>query len=140
MLVPLAIAAPVTGSLHVSRMARLPGIDSSTTRRFKGVFAGVFFSLTVPVIGGHSGTTILPLFSQVVGQHFTHDELEEMTRHVQNAGTEVVNAKLGAGSATLAMAQAAATPKATLKGSTASAMATVNPIAERVSASFNASR
>ena len=65
-------------------------------------------SLTVPVIGGHSGTTILPLFSQVVGQHFTQDELEEMTRHVQNAGTEVVNAKLGAGSATLAMAQAAA--------------------------------
>jgi len=29
-----------------------------------------------------------------------------MTRHVQNAGTEVVNAKAGAGSATLAMAQA----------------------------------
>ena len=63
-------------------------------------------SLTVPVIGGHSGTTILPLFSQVVGQHFSHDQLDEMTRHVQNAGTEVVNAKAGAGSATLAMAQA----------------------------------
>ncbi len=63
-------------------------------------------SLTVPVIGGHSGETILPLFSQVVGQHFTHDELLQMTRHVQNAGTDVVNAKAGGGSATLAMAQA----------------------------------
>lgn len=64
-------------------------------------------SLTVPVIGGHSGTTILPLFSQVVGQHFSQDELTALTTHVQEAGTEVVNAKAGSGSATLAMAQAA---------------------------------
>lgn len=63
-------------------------------------------SLTVPVIGGHSGTTILPLFSQVVGQHFCADELDALTAHVQNAGTDVVNAKAGGGSATLAMAQA----------------------------------
>lgn len=63
-------------------------------------------SLTVPVIGGHSGTTILPLFSQVVGQHFDEAALIEMTHHVQNAGTDVVNAKAGGGSATLAMAQA----------------------------------
>jgi len=64
-------------------------------------------SLTVPVIGGHSGTTILPLFSQVVGQHFSLAELAALTSHVQEAGTEVVNAKAGSGSATLAMAQAA---------------------------------
>ena len=63
-------------------------------------------SITVPVIGGHSGTTILPLFSQVVGQHFSIEQLQEMTTRVQNAGTEVVNAKAGAGSATLAMAMA----------------------------------
>ena len=62
----------------------------------------------VPVIGGHSGTTILPLLSQVKGVSFTDDEIESLTKRIQNAGTEVVEAKAGNGSATLSMGQAAA--------------------------------
>lgn len=62
----------------------------------------------VPVIGGHSGTTILPLLSQVEGVSFTDEEVASLTHRIQNAGTEVVEAKAGGGSATLSMGQAAA--------------------------------
>lgn len=62
----------------------------------------------VPVIGGHSGTTILPLLSQVEGVSFTDEEIASLTTRIQNAGTEVVEAKAGGGSATLSMGQAAA--------------------------------
>lgn len=62
----------------------------------------------VPVIGGHSGTTILPLLSQVKDVTFTDEEITSLTNRIQNAGTEVVEAKAGAGSATLSMGQAAA--------------------------------
>ncbi|WP_114765878.1 malate dehydrogenase [Vibrio rhodolitus] len=61
----------------------------------------------VPVIGGHSGVTILPLLSQVEGVEFTAEEVEALTKRIQNAGTEVVEAKAGGGSATLSMGQAA---------------------------------
>ncbi len=61
----------------------------------------------VNVIGGHSGTTILPVLSQVQGVQFTEQEVIELTERIQNAGTEVVNAKAGGGSATLSMARAA---------------------------------
>lgn len=63
--------------------------------------------VTVPVIGGHSGTTILPLLSQT-GLSFTDEQIEALTKRIQNAGTEVVEAKAGGGSATLSMGQAAA--------------------------------
>ncbi|WP_348660457.1 malate dehydrogenase, partial [uncultured Idiomarina sp.] len=65
-------------------------------------------NVTVPVIGGHSGTTILPLLSQVEGVEFTEQEIKDLTHRIQNAGTEVVEAKAGGGSATLSMGQAAA--------------------------------
>ncbi|MFT6985878.1 MAG: malate dehydrogenase [Psychromonas sp.] len=61
----------------------------------------------VNVIGGHSGTTILPVLSQVQGVAFSEQEVIELTERIQNAGTEVVNAKAGGGSATLSMARAA---------------------------------
>ncbi|CAM4301396.1 malate dehydrogenase [Vibrio agarivorans] len=63
--------------------------------------------IRVPVIGGHSGVTILPLLSQVEGVEFTADEVAALTKRIQNAGTEVVEAKAGGGSATLSMGQAA---------------------------------
>ena len=63
----------------------------------------------VPVVGGHAGITILPLLSQAYPSvEFSADELEKLTVRIQNAGTEVVEAKAGAGSATLSMAYAAA--------------------------------
>ncbi|MBD2809852.1 malate dehydrogenase [Xenorhabdus sp. Vera] len=64
--------------------------------------------LEVPVIGGHSGVTILPLLSQIPDVSFTDEEIEALTKRIQNAGTEVVEAKAGGGSATLSMGQAAA--------------------------------
>lgn len=74
----------------------------------------------VPVIGGHSGVTILPLLSQANEAdniQFTAEEVEALTKRIQNAGTEVVEAKAGGGSATLSMAQAAARfAQAALKG------------------------
>merc|ERR1719223_2727682 len=63
----------------------------------------------VPVIGGHAGVTILPLLSQVTPEvSFTDEEIEKLTVRIQNAGTEVVEAKAGTGSATLSMAFAGA--------------------------------
>jgi len=60
----------------------------------------------VPVIGGHAGITILPLYSQVPGATFTPEELEAITVRTQFGGDEVVQAKAGSGSATLSMAYA----------------------------------
>ncbi|MGK2888152.1 MAG: malate dehydrogenase [Candidatus Malihini olakiniferum] len=64
--------------------------------------------IEVPVIGGHSGVTILPLLSQIPGVTFSEQEVADLTKRIQNAGTEVVEAKAGGGSATLSMGQAAA--------------------------------
>lgn len=64
--------------------------------------------IEVPVVGGHSGVTILPLLSQVKGVSFSEQEIADLTKRIQNAGTEVVEAKAGGGSATLSMGQAAA--------------------------------
>ncbi|XVF59184.1 hypothetical protein PTKIN_Ptkin07bG0254900 [Pterospermum kingtungense] len=62
----------------------------------------------VPVVGGHAGVTILPLLSQVKPScSFTQKEIDYLTDHIQNGGTEVVEAKAGTGSATLSMAYAA---------------------------------
>lgn len=64
--------------------------------------------VNVPVIGGHAGVTILPILSQVKPSvSFTQEETEHLTSRIQNGGTEVVEAKAGAGSATLSMAFAA---------------------------------
>merc|ERR1719211_602292 len=62
-----------------------------------------------PVVGGHAGITIMPLISQCTpAVEFPADELKALTERIQDAGTEVVKAKAGAGSATLSMAYAAA--------------------------------
>ncbi|ORX94370.1 malate dehydrogenase, NAD-dependent [Basidiobolus meristosporus CBS 931.73] len=63
----------------------------------------------VTVIGGHSGTTIIPLLSQLnPTQKFTQEQIEALTHRIQFGGDEVVKAKDGAGSATLSMAFAGA--------------------------------
>ncbi|RLU24938.1 hypothetical protein DMN91_003029 [Ooceraea biroi] len=64
---------------------------------------------SVPVIGGHSGITIIPLISQCTPSvSFPEDQLKALTVRIQEAGTEVVKAKAGTGSATLSMAYAGA--------------------------------
>lgn len=65
--------------------------------------------VSVPVIGGHAGKTIIPLISQCNPKvEFPQDQLVTLTGRIQEAGTEVVKAKAGAGSATLSMAYAGA--------------------------------
>uniref|UniRef100_A0A2K6KAL1 Malate dehydrogenase, mitochondrial n=2 Tax=Rhinopithecus TaxID=542827 RepID=A0A2K6KAL1_RHIBE len=65
--------------------------------------------VNVPVIGGHAGKTIIPLISQCTPKvDFPQDQLTALTGRIQEAGTEVVKAKAGAGSATLSMAYAGA--------------------------------
>jgi malate dehydrogenase len=60
---------------------------------------------TVPVIGGHAGTTIVPLLSQAEPKvSFTDEERDALTYRIAFGGDEVVKAKAGAGSATLSMA------------------------------------
>ncbi|CAE6438842.1 unnamed protein product [Rhizoctonia solani] len=75
---------------------------------------------TVPVVGGHSGVTIIPLLSQAtpsLPSGTAQSEIEALTNRIQFGGDEVVKAKDGAGSATLSMAYAAAEfTTAVLKG------------------------
>jgi len=72
----------------------------------------------IKVIGGHAGTTILPLFSQdPTAAKLSPDVIAALDVRTQDAGTEVVNAKAGKGSATLSMAYAGARlGKAVLSG------------------------
>merc|ERR1712072_346033 len=65
--------------------------------------------INIPVVCGHAGATILPLFSQdAAGRKIPADKVADLDKRVQDAGTEVVNAKNGKGSATLSMAHAGA--------------------------------
>merc|ERR1712187_133281 len=65
--------------------------------------------IQIPVVGGHAGATILPLFSQdPIGKNLDADEAKALDKRTQDGGTEVVNAKNGKGSATLSMAYAGA--------------------------------
>jgi malate dehydrogenase len=60
----------------------------------------------ITVVGGHSGVTIVPLFSQ--SNHPDLSSNAELVKRVQFGGDEVVKAKDGSGSATLSMAMAGA--------------------------------
>merc|ERR1711959_767759 len=64
------------------------------------------------------GVTIMPVFSQdPYGAKVPADKIPDLDKHVQNAGTDVVEAKAGKGSATLSMAYAGARlGKAVLRG------------------------
>ena len=50
----------------------------------------------VPVIGGHAGITILPLFSQASPDaNLSDEQIDQLTKRTQDGGTEVVQAKAG---------------------------------------------
>lgn len=83
-------------------------LDVIRSQTFVGELQGLDpESINVKVVGGHSGETIIPLLSQL-GLDFTQEQIEQLTPRIQNAGTEVVEAKAGGGSATLSMADAGA--------------------------------
>lgn len=108
------IAHEVFRSRGVDNAARVFGVTTLDVVRANTFFAEAIRAdpnqVAVPVIGGHAGKTILPLFSQARPSPWglAPADLEALTVRTQNAGTEVVEAKAGAGSATLSMAYAAA--------------------------------
>ncbi len=106
------IAAEVLKKVGVYNPSKLFGVttlDIIRSNTFVGELKNLDpATLDIPVIGGHSGVTILPLLSQIPGVSLTEQEVTDLTKRIQNAGTEVVEAKAGGGSATLAMGQAAA--------------------------------
>jgi len=67
--------------------------------------------VVVPVVGGHSGVTIVPLLSQSshpLPASLSSEDHTALVKRIQFGGDEVVKAKDGAGSATLSMAYAGA--------------------------------
>merc|ERR1711920_399534 len=86
-------------------------LDCVRASKFVGDLTGKHpRDINIPVIGGHAGVTIMPVFSQdpIAAAGVTGSKVAELDKRVQDAGTEVVNAKGGKGSATLPMAYAGA--------------------------------
>ena len=107
------IAAEVlkkAGAYDAKRLLGVTTLDVVRANTFVAEARGLDLKdVDVPVIGGHAGATILPLLSQASpAVTFEGAERDAMTKRIQEAGTEVVEAKAGAGSATLSMAYAAA--------------------------------
>eukprot|EP00461_Guttulinopsis_vulgaris_P001237 UN01237 len=89
--------------------AKLIGVTSLDVYRANTFASNIKGATFVPVIGGHAGTTIVPLFS-IASQplELEGEALDKITNRVMFGGDEVVQAKGGAGSATLSMASAGA--------------------------------
>ncbi|KAE8181638.1 hypothetical protein CF336_g8847, partial [Tilletia laevis] len=66
--------------------------------------------VNVPIVSGHSGVNIVPLFCQVAHVFFVSagEQCEKCVHRIQFGGDELVKVKDGAGTATLSMAYAAA--------------------------------
>jgi malate dehydrogenase len=104
------IAAEVLKKKGVYNPKKLVGVttlDVCRARTFIGAATNKDpAEVDVTVIGGHAGITILPLFSQIPGFAPSDEDREALTVRTQFGGDEVVQAKAGAGSATLSMAYA----------------------------------
>ncbi|KZT63992.1 malate dehydrogenase [Daedalea quercina L-15889] len=85
-------------------------LDVVRASRFLAAIVGADpVNTPVTVVGGHSGETIVPLFSQTpASKGVTGEVYKKLVHRVQFGGDEVVQAKAGAGSATLSMAYAGA--------------------------------
>jgi malate dehydrogenase len=96
--------------LDVNKIVGVTTLDCVRANKFVAEMTGKSAKyVNVPVVGGHAGTTILPLFSQVSAMKGVDAEkIPDLDKHVQDAGTDVVNAKGGKGWATLSMAYAGA--------------------------------
>ncbi|XP_047341251.1 malate dehydrogenase, mitochondrial-like [Impatiens glandulifera] len=107
------IAAEVFKKAGTYDEKKLFGVTTLDVVRAKTFYAGKanvpIEGLIVPVVGGHAGITILPLFSQASPQaNLSDEQIIALTKRTQDGGTEVVEAKAGKGSATLSMAYAGA--------------------------------
>ncbi|KAK4321737.1 hypothetical protein Pmani_007477 [Petrolisthes manimaculis] len=108
--VPIAAEMYKKAGVDASRIFGVTTLDIVRANTFVAELKGLDpANVNVPVIGGHAGVTIIPLISQATPSvQFPEDQLKALTERIQDAGTEVVKAKAGAGSATLSMAYAGA--------------------------------
>ncbi|XP_062180474.1 malate dehydrogenase, mitochondrial-like [Phragmites australis] len=108
------------GTYDEKKLFGVTTLDVVRAKTFYAAKAGVpVTEVNVPVVGGHAGITILPLFSQATpaSNALSHEDIKALTKRTQDGGTEVVEAKAGKGSATLSMAYAGAVfADACLKG------------------------
>merc|ERR1712226_1782127 len=107
------IAAEVLKQKGVYNPKKLFGVTTLDVCRAKTFVANAkgndVLKTKVPVIGGHAGTTIVPLLSQAEPKvSFSDEERDALTQRIMFGGDEVVKAKAGGGSATLSMAFAGA--------------------------------
>jgi malate dehydrogenase len=102
------IVAEVFKSKGVYNPKKLFGVttlDVLRASRFVSEVAGTNpVNEQVTVVGGHSGITIVPLLSQSNHKNLPTDKRDALIHRIQFGGDEVVQAKNGAGSATLSMA------------------------------------
>jgi len=98
------------GVYDPKRVFGVTTLDVVRAARFlAGVTGNVPKDTLVTVVGGHSGATIVPLLSQTaLGKGVSGEEYTKLVHRIQFGGDEVVQAKEGAGSATLSMAYAGA--------------------------------
>lgn len=100
------------GVYDAKKLFGVSTLDATRASTFLSGIAGLHPSeVVVPVVGGHSGITIVPLFSQAASAtKFVKagEQYEKLVHRVQFGGDEVIKAKDGAGSATLGMAYAGA--------------------------------
>ncbi|XP_017080219.1 malate dehydrogenase, mitochondrial [Drosophila eugracilis] len=115
---PINVIVPIVatilkakGTYDPNRLFGVTTLDVVRAKTFVGEILNVSpQNVNLPVIGGHTGRTILPILSQCDPPYKGNDkERDALIHRIQDAGTEVVNAKAGLGSATLSMAHAAAT-------------------------------
>lgn len=100
------------GTYNEKKLFGVTTLDVVRAKTFYAAKAGVpVEEVDVPVVGGHAGVTILPLFSQATPKPnsvLSEEYIKALTKRTQDGGTEVVEAKAGKGSATLSMAYAGA--------------------------------
>merc|ERR1711865_765141 len=96
--------------LDPKKLIGVTTLDCVRTNKFVHEITGMpVDGINIPVVCGHAGATILPLLSQdEAGKKVPADQVMALDKRIQDAGTEVVNAKGGKGSATLSMAYAGA--------------------------------
>lgn len=96
------------GVYNPKKLFGVTTLDIVRASKFIGDIQGTSPETTVvPVLGGHSGVTIVPLLSQA-GCNIAGAERDAVVKRIQFGGDEVVKAKDGSGSATLSMAFAGA--------------------------------
>lgn len=98
------------GVYNKNKLFGVTTLDVTRARTFIAELKGVdVTNLDIPVVGGHAGKTIVPILSRnSAGATFSDSERDALTHRIQFGGDEVVQAKDGAGSATLSMAYAGA--------------------------------